>query len=138
MRFQNGHLNDTLDPLVLSSIDPLVYIVRGCNATHMALHEGNVRKEGTLGWKQRTALYRDGEWVCVQWCTSCVDPLPPPLPPSFPLFAVITQCHAQLVPPFNNTVMNVVTCLPSQRVGVLALTMLHSVKRALVETKFYC
>ncbi|XP_051928164.1 epsilon-sarcoglycan isoform X2 [Hippocampus zosterae] len=36
-----------------------VYIVHGSNATHVALHEGNIRKERTVGWKQRTALYRD-------------------------------------------------------------------------------
>lgn len=57
-------LKDTLVPLMLLFVDPIVYIVHAYDAKHTALHERNVHMERSMGLKQRTALYRDGEWVC--------------------------------------------------------------------------
>lgn len=57
-------LKDTLVPFTILFIDPVVYIVHACDARHMALPERNVLMERSMGLKQRTALYRDGEWVC--------------------------------------------------------------------------
>lgn len=57
-------LKDPLVPFMLVLIDPIVFIVHAYDAKHTALHERYVHMERSVGLKQRTALYRDGEWVC--------------------------------------------------------------------------
>lgn len=54
---------ERLVPFMLLFIDPIVYVAHAY-AKDTALHERNVRMERSLGLKGRTALYRDGEWVC--------------------------------------------------------------------------
>lgn len=49
---------------MLSFIDPIVYIVHAYDAKDSALQERNVHMERSMGLKLKTALYRDGEWVC--------------------------------------------------------------------------
>lgn len=62
---------------MLSFIDPIVYIVHACDANDSGSHERNVHMERSMGLKQRTALYRDGEWVCtVLPFVGCLLPLP--------------------------------------------------------------
>lgn len=51
-------------PFMLLFIDPIVYIVHAFDAKDTALHEGNVHMERSMGLKHRTAVYKDGEWVC--------------------------------------------------------------------------
>lgn len=48
--------------VIIIIIDPIVYSVHACGA---ALHEPKVHMERSMGLKQRTPLYRDGECVCV-------------------------------------------------------------------------
>lgn len=68
-------LEDTLAPFMLLFIDPIVYIVHAYDAKDTALHERNVHTERSMGLKLRTALYRDGEWVCAVVHFMCC-PLP--------------------------------------------------------------
>lgn len=57
-------MKDALVPFMLSFIDPIVYIVHAYDAKDSALQERNVHMERSMGLKLKTALYRDGEWVC--------------------------------------------------------------------------
>lgn len=63
---------------MLSFIDPIVCIVHACDAKDSGLHTRNVHLERSMGLKQRTALYSDGEWVCtVLWAvfSPCHNPV---------------------------------------------------------------
>lgn len=72
---------------MLLFIDPIVFIVHAYDVKHDTFHERNAHKE-LSGLKQRTALDRDGEWVCAVVHFTCWPSVPSP---------VITQWHAQLV-----------------------------------------
>lgn len=60
-------------------IDPVIYFVHGCDAKYNDLHDSVVHMERSMGGKQRTAFYRDGEWVCAVVQFLCWPAVPSPL-----------------------------------------------------------